>query len=87
MSVSENLRGDFCLKRAESVDILIQQSSVRVLDQFSQRSKIRLELAHLIKFKPRLYELFCRTVTNNIESRVKSFKLNCVISCLVSVVH
>ena len=53
-SVSENLEGTFCQKMADSIAILVQFFSILVLDQFSQCRKMRLELAHLKKLKPRL---------------------------------
>ena len=57
-SVSENLRGDFLPENGR-----LQRHfgfSILMLAQFSQRKKMRLELALLRKFTPRLYEYFFR---------------------------
>ena len=50
--------GTFCLKMVDSTAISGQIFLILMLDQFSQRRKMRLELAHSIKFSAKLYELF-----------------------------
>ena len=42
-SVSENLRGDFCMKMVDSTVISGLIILILMLDQFSQRRKVRLE--------------------------------------------
>ena len=49
------------MKMADSIAILVQLFSILVLDQFFQCRKMRLELAHLRKFKRRLFEQFFRS--------------------------
>ena len=41
--------GTFCLKMVDSTAITGRIISILILDQFSQRSKMRLELAHLMQ--------------------------------------
>ena len=50
--------GTFCLKMVYFTAISGQIILILMLNQFSQRRKMRLELAHLIKFNAKLYELF-----------------------------
>ena len=46
----------FCLKMVDAISGQI--FLILMLDQFSQRRKMRLEQAHLIKFIAKFYELF-----------------------------
>ena len=41
--------GTFWLKMADSIAILVQILSILMLDQFSQRRKMRIEYASIIK--------------------------------------
>ena len=53
--------GTFCLKMVDSTAISGQIFLILMLVQFSQCRKMRLELAHPRKYKPRLHELFFRS--------------------------
>ena len=46
--------GTFCLKMADSTDNLVNNFSILMLDQFSQRRKMRPETGESKKFKARL---------------------------------
>ena len=50
--------GTFWLKMADSIAILVKIFSIFMLDQFSQRRKMPLKLAHLRKFQAGLYKVF-----------------------------
>ena len=56
--------GNFWLKMADSIAILIKIFSILMLDQFTQRIKMPLELAHLRKFQTRLYKPFFRSYSS-----------------------
>ena len=48
--------GTFCLKMVDSTAISGRISSILMLDQFSQRRKMRLEQAHLMHLWNKLHE-------------------------------
>ena len=56
--------GTFWMKMAGSIAILVQIFSILMLDQFSQRRKMPLELAHLRKFQAGLYKPFFRSYSS-----------------------
>ena len=55
--------GTFCLKVVYSTAISDRIISILMLDQFSQRRKMRLERANLRKVIAKLYELFLEVTT------------------------
>ena len=63
-SAFENCEGTFWLEMADSIAILVQIFSILMLDQFSQRKKMPLELAHLRKSQAGLYKLFFRSYSS-----------------------
>ena len=50
--------GTFCLKMVDSTAISGRIFSILMLDQFSQRRKMRLELAHLMQPRAKPSEFF-----------------------------
>ena len=54
----KNCEGTFCLKMVDPTAIFGQIFFILMLDQYSQRIKMRLEQANLIKIIAKLYELF-----------------------------
>ena len=56
--------GTFCLKMVDFIAISGQIFLILMLDQFFQRSKIRLERANLIKIIAKLYLLFFRSFSS-----------------------
>ena len=52
--------GTFCMKMVHSTAISGQIFLILMLDQFSQRRKMRLEQANLIKIIAKLFEQFFR---------------------------
>ena len=55
--------GTFCLKMVDSTPISGKIFLILMLDQFSQRRKIRLEQTNLIKIIAKLFELFLEVLT------------------------
>ena len=64
--VSENLRGDFCLKMFDSTAISGQIFLILMLDQFSQRRKMRLEQAH--PMPPRFFRSYSCFKMNRLQN-------------------
>ena len=56
--------GTFCLKMVDFTAISGQIFLILMLDQFSQRRKMRLERANLRKIIAKLYELFFRSFSS-----------------------
>ena len=54
--------GTFWLEMANSIAILVQIFSILILDQFSQRRKIPLELVHLSKIQAVFYKLLSEVI-------------------------
>ena len=55
--------GTFCLKMVHCTAISGRIISILMLDQFSQRKKMRLELTHLIQPRAKPSELFLEVTT------------------------
>ena len=55
--------GTFCLKMVDSTAISGWIISILMLDQFSQRRKMRLELAHLMQLRAKPFEFSLEVAT------------------------